>query len=169
MGLISTLYLIFFLYCFGGAPVYQMTTLCGLEKSMKLFFLKHKPKHPPPPQKKQKNPNKQGWSFHGYLIEKIIHICSSDVSLYTCHISILIQTWLIGHIKGRLRVLFSGLTANFLQAIVIVRFPINIGLVEGLVGVCAVHGGFNSWILPHALCPLLQLRCTIQTARRQRK
>lgn len=148
-----------------------MTTLCGLEKSMKLFVF-FKAQTPPPNKTKtqtNKNPNKQGWSFHGYLIEKVIHICSSDVSLYTCHISILIQTWLIGHIKGRLRVLFSGLTANFLQAIVIVRFPINIGLVEGLVGVCAVHGGFNSWILPHALCPLLQLRCTIQTARRQRK
>lgn len=50
----------------------------------------------------------------------------------------------------------------FLQAIVIVGFPHNVRLVEGLVGVHTVHGGFDSRILQHMLCPLFQLRCTVK-------
>lgn len=59
---------------------------------------------------------------------------------------------------------FKVLIPYFLQAIVIVGFPVHVRLVEGLVGVHTVHGGFDSRVLKHALSPLLQLRCAVKAA-----
>lgn len=47
---------------------------------------------------------------------------------------------------------------------VVVGFPLEVRLEEGLVGVHAVHGGFDSRVLQHALFPLVQLRCVVKAA-----
>lgn len=59
---------------------------------------------------------------------------------------------------------FQDLITYFLQAIVVVGLALDVSLVEGLVGVITVHGGFDSRVLQHAFCPLLQLRCAVKAA-----
>ncbi len=59
---------------------------------------------------------------------------------------------------------FKVLNAQSLQAVVVVRLPFKVTFVESLVCVCAEHGGFDSRVLKHALCPLLQLRCAVKQA-----
>lgn len=58
----------------------------------------------------------------------------------------------------------EGFITWFLQAVVIVGFPIDVSLGKGLVGVHTVRGRFDSRVLRHALCPLLQLRCAVKAA-----
>lgn len=56
----------------------------------------------------------------------------------------------------------------FLQAIVIVRYSILETTEEDFVMLCAYYGGFNSWVLQHALSPLFQLRYVVQAAEKKK-
>lgn len=58
----------------------------------------------------------------------------------------------------------EGFITWCLQAIVIVGFPIDVRLGKGLVGVHTVRSRFDSWVLRHAFCPLLQLRSAVKAA-----
>ena len=56
----------------------------------------------------------------------------------------------------------------YLQAIVVVGFPCDVGLVEAYVCVQSVQGFFNSRVLQHALSPLLKFWGSIQEAREKK-
>jgi len=44
---------------------------------------------------------------------------------------------------------FDVSSPSFLQAVVVVGFPLRVGLLEGPVGVHTVHCGFDSLVLQH--------------------
>lgn len=64
---------------------------------------------------------------------------------------------------------FSFGNQSFLQAVVIVRFTINVCFVEGLVRVQTVRGSFDRWVLKHPFRPLRQLGCVVKAAEDERQ